>query len=90
MGDMMDYQKLAGKSTSIKERSKLGIGDIFSNAATCLLCGETIRSMNRHDFRTCNCKNLSVDGGSWYLKRISKKKDSYKNVVVYYDEVEED
>ena len=70
-----------------KERSKLGIGDIYSNAATCLICNDKIRSKNRHDFRRCSCGNLTVDGGSWYAKRGFKGKDSYINNIEYYDEV---
>lgn len=43
--------------------------DILRNAAKCLLCKQTIESKHRHDFVTCKCGNLSVDGGLDYLKR---------------------
>jgi hypothetical protein len=69
-----------------KERSRLGIGDIYSNAATCLLCNETIKSRNRHDYSVCKCGSLSVDGGGWYLKRGFKTEDSFENKVEYYDD----
>lgn len=82
-----DYQKFTKKSTPKQERERLGIGDIYSNVATCLICNETIRSKNRHDYRKCKCGNLSVDGGSWYLRRGIRKKDSFKNKVEYYDDV---
>lgn len=39
------------------------------NRAQCLRCGEVLESLHRHDFRTCSCGNLSVDGGEDYLKR---------------------
>jgi len=39
------------------------------NSAKCLKCGDTIVSASRHDFVTCSCGNLSVDGGHDYLKR---------------------
>ena len=86
---MIDYQDLAGKSMPIRERRKLGIGDIFSNSAICLICKEEIRSKNAHHQATCKCNNLFVDGGSWYPKRLFIQKDSYKDTIVYYDEVEE-
>lgn len=43
---------------------------ILRNQAKCLLCGDTIESKGRHDFVTCSCGSLSVDGGKWYLSRI--------------------
>jgi len=42
---------------------------IKSNKAQCRKCGDTIESMHRHDFRTCSCDSISVDGGKDYLKR---------------------
>jgi len=38
------------------------------NAAKCLECGETIESLHRHDFVSCGCGNLSVDGGLVYVR----------------------
>ena len=37
-------------------------------AITCLDCGDTIRSRSRHDFRTCNCGSIFVDGGTDYFR----------------------
>lgn len=42
---------------------------IIRNQAKCLLCGDMIESKGRHDFVTCSCNSLSVDGGKWYLSR---------------------
>jgi len=42
---------------------------IIKNAAKCLKCGETIESKHRHDFVSCSCGNLFVDGGKEYLRR---------------------
>jgi len=39
---------------------------IIINASKCLMCGDTIFSRSRHDFRSCYCGNLSVDGGPFY------------------------
>jgi len=43
---------------------------IVSNQAQCLSCGDSIFSMHRHDFVTCACGAISVDGGQAYLRRI--------------------
>jgi hypothetical protein len=40
------------------------------NRAECLLCGDIIESTYRHDFVTCACGNLSVDGGPDYHRRV--------------------
>jgi hypothetical protein len=45
---------------------------ILANSAKCLLCGEDIYSKSRHDFVTCKCGNVSVDGGMVYRKRMYK------------------
>lgn len=84
---MIDYHNFTTKDTSKKERQRLGVGDIFSNSATCLICGDTIRSRNRHDYQTCSCGNLSVDGGSWYLRRGFKDQSTYKDTSEMYNEV---
>ena len=42
---------------------------IIRNAAKCLKCGETIESKHRHDFVSCSCGNLFVDGGKDYIRR---------------------
>lgn len=39
------------------------------NAARCLICLDVIESTHRHDFRTCTCGNVSVDGGPAYKRR---------------------
>lgn len=39
---------------------------IIINASKCLMCGDIVFSRARHDFRSCYCGNLSVDGGPFY------------------------
>jgi hypothetical protein len=52
---------------------------IKRNMAQCLCCDCIVESKHRHDYQTCVCGNLSVDGGKDYLKRnfinYSKVKD---------------
>lgn len=43
---------------------------ILKNAVKCNNCEDTIESKHRHDFVTCSCGRVSVDGGSAYLRRV--------------------
>jgi hypothetical protein len=45
-------------------------GRITRNAARCRLCDTTIESRHRHDYVTCPCEALAVDGGHAYLRRM--------------------
>lgn len=87
MNDVVDYQKFAPQGTSVEERKKMNIGDIYSNAAKCLKCGDVIRSRNRHDFVWCSCISLAVDGGSCYAKRLGNP-ENYENLVEMYDDTD--
>ena len=52
---------------------------IKTNKVQCLICGDIIESVNRHDFKWCSCKNVAVDGGLDYLKRLYKT-ENYKEL----------
>ncbi len=41
---------------------------ILRNAAKCLKCGDEIESMHVHDFVSCSCGTIFVDGGREYLR----------------------
>ncbi len=43
---------------------------IVQNAVLCSKCDDFIVSKHRHDFVTCECGNISVDGGQEYLRRV--------------------
>lgn len=58
---------------------------ILSNEAKCGVCGEVITSTHRHDFVTCTCGNLSVDGGLDYLKRCGNL-DDYVELSTFAEE----
>ncbi len=45
---------------------------IIKNAIRCKHCGDTIESVNVHDYVTCSCGACSVDGGHVYLRRSYK------------------
>jgi hypothetical protein len=42
---------------------------ILSNQVKCNACGDTPFSRHRHDFVSCKCGKISVDGGMDYLRR---------------------
>ena len=44
---------------------------IVRNSAMCGDCWQEIVSKYKHDYTTCSCGQLSIDGGSSYLKRNS-------------------
>ena len=43
---------------------------IIENTVACMSCGDKIFSRHRHDFVTCTCGAVSVDGGQEYLRRV--------------------
>jgi len=45
------------------------------NRAKCKKCGDVIESKYRHDFVTCTCGAISVDGGNDYWKRSGNPED---------------
>lgn len=50
---------------------------ILRNAARCNHCGDVIESIYRHNFVTCSCGRVSVDGGLDYLRRCAESPDDY-------------
>jgi len=42
---------------------------IKHNRAKCLLCGDVVESVTVHDFRSCSCEAMFVDGGRSYIRR---------------------
>ena len=55
---------------------------IRRNRAQCKLCKDIIESKHRHDFVTCKCGKLSVDGGYDYIKRSGEPKN-IKELNIY-------
>jgi hypothetical protein len=84
----IDYHNFSNKDTPKKERERLCIGDIWINAAKCLNCGEFIRSTNKHDLKKCSCGNISVDGGSHYVKRSIIDPHTFINIIEYFNDIE--
>ena len=42
---------------------------ILSNQVRCTPCGDTPYSAHRHDYKSCQCGAVHVDGGQDYLRR---------------------
>ena len=53
---------------------------IIRNAARCNHCGDVIESTYRHDFVTCSCGKVSVDGGHDYLRRCANTPNDYTDL----------
>ncbi len=45
---------------------------IIKNSAKCSKCNQVIESKSRHDYQSCQCGEISVDGGISYLKRSAR------------------
>jgi uncharacterized CHY-type Zn-finger protein len=39
------------------------------NRARCKVCGDVVESLSVHDFKSCKCGAMSVDGGNEYIRR---------------------
>lgn len=48
---------------------------IKSNKIRCRHCGDIIESRTVHDFVSCSCGRVAVDGGHDYLRRCGDKSD---------------
>ena len=58
---------------------------LIKNAAKCLKCDTIIESTHRHDYKSCKCGNIAVDGGLNYTRRIGNvfDKSSYEEMCEY-------
>lgn len=62
---------------------------ILRNRAKCLICGDEIESRTVHEYKTCSCGNLSVDGGLEYTKRGVKDLDKWEDLSEYEEQENE-
>ena len=60
---------------------------IISNSATCRKCKDFIFSRHVHDFVTCKCGAISVDGGQDYFRRVGEPVDFNESSFSLDDEV---
>lgn len=59
---------------------------ILKNRGMCLKCGQTVESVNVHDFAECRCGAIAVDGGHEYLRRLGEGKDFREMSVIQFDD----
>lgn len=63
------------RKISIDFVGKISMEKIISNKIRCRHCNEIIESTSVHDFKTCKCGTVSVDGGHLYLRRCGTPDD---------------
>lgn len=61
--------------------------ELLRNAVRCLQCRDVIESRHSHDYVTCSCGNIAVDGGPSYDRLSGRGLDdaSYEPLHVYLD-----
>lgn len=47
------------------------------NRAKCKLCNDVIESFHHHDYVTCKCEEIAVDGGNNYFRCSAKNWDNF-------------
>lgn len=52
----------------------------MQNRAKCKLCQTIIESMHMHDYVTCKCGEISVDGGPHYMRCAAKDFSNFLRV----------
>jgi hypothetical protein len=67
----------------IRKAFCVGEKKIIQNKIKCNVCKEIIESKYRHDFVSCKCGRVSVDGGKDYLRRTCKKQGDYEELSTY-------
>ena len=57
---------------------------IIRNSAKCLKCNVEIESTHRHDFKSCECDNIFVDGGNSYIRRGVKDPAAFVDTSIVF------
>lgn len=47
------------------------------NRAKCALCEDIIESKDQHDYVTCKCGEIAVDGGQAYWRQMAQHADNF-------------
>jgi len=78
----MEFVKACPRNQSANDKNQIKQG-------TVKLCGDIIASTHRHDFRSCKCGEIYVDGGRAYPRRLAQNFDNLEEFSEY-DESEEE
>lgn len=57
----------------------------YKNKAKCRICGDILESKYVHDFQTCECGSIFIDGGNEYWRYGGKD-----NLIRVYEEREDE
>lgn len=70
-GEEFEALKRAMSGAAFHDRTKgeRSMSDKPRNRVRCKHCGDVIESKRRHDFVTCKCGRVYVDGGQDYARR---------------------
>lgn len=85
----MTISKIVGGGSNPSWDAKMTIRKrevIVTNKAQCKICKDIVESTHRHDFVTCKCGEISVDGGTDYIKRCAKDFNSVLELSETYEE----
>lgn len=55
---------------------------LIRNMIRCVKCGDIIESKSIHDFKSCSCGAVFVDGGLEY-QRIGGNRENWENLAEY-------
>ena len=63
---------------------------LTKNQAQCNKCGDVIESKSVHDFVTCSCRSIAVDGGLDYSRRVFQPGADWTDLAVWQEESAEE
>ena len=58
---------------------------IIRNSAKCALCKDEIESKHRHDWVSCRCGEIFIDGGTDYLRRGCRNMENIIDTSIIED-----
>lgn len=61
---------------------------IIRNAARCRLCGDEIESRYGHDWVSCSCGEIFVDGGRRYLRSGARDFANFESLSESFEDKE--
>ena len=62
-------------------------GRIFENKVQCAKCLDFLVSRRVHDFVSCRCGSVSIDGGTEYLRRIYQDERDFIELTTYEEAI---
>jgi len=59
--------------------------ELLRNRIRCKKCGDILESTAQHEFKTCHCGAVSIDGGLEYTRRCGEPAD-YEDLNEFKEE----